>query len=168
MSRNLDNQHGQWDEWFDRDRIIRSLETIQNAIVIALSVGLFCVMLIRLGDLFLSLLVPLKFQNVTSDILFILILIELFRLLIIYLKEQRISIGVSVEVSIVSVLREVIIRGALEISWQQILAICAFLLVLGGLLLIRAWMLQIFSSIEAEEKQFLLEEQVINDEDFLN
>ena len=168
MSRNLDNQHGQWDEWFDRDRIIRSLETIQNAIVIALSVGLFCVMLIRLGDLFLSMLVPLKFQNVTSDILFILILIELFRLLIIYLKEQRISIGVSVEVSIVSVLREVIIRGALEISGQQILAICAFLLVLGGLLLIRAWMLQIFSSIEAEEKQFLLEEQVINDEDFLN
>jgi len=168
MSRNLDNQHGQWDEWFDHDRIIRSLETIQNAIIIALSVGLFCVMLIRLGDLFLSLLVPLKFQNVTSDILFILILIELFRLLIIYLKEQRISIGVSVEVSIVSVLREVIIRGALEISGQQILAICAFLLVLGGLLLIRAWMLQIFSSIEAEEKQFLLEEQVINDEDFLN
>ena len=125
-------------------------------------------MLIRLGDLFLSLLVPLKFQNVTSDILFILILIELFRLLIIYLKEQRISIGVSVEVSIVSVLREVIIRGALEISWQQILAICAFLLVLGGLLLIRAWMLQIFSSIEAEEKRFLLEEEVINDDDFLN
>ena len=125
-------------------------------------------MLIRLGDLFLSLLVPLKFQNVTSDILFILILIELFRLLIIYLKEQRISIGVSVEVSIVSVLREIIIRGALEISWQQILAICAFLLVLGLLLLIRAWMLQIFSSIEAEEKRFLLEDQVINDDDFLN
>lgn len=168
MSRNLDNQHGQWDKWFERDRIIRSLETIQNAIVIALSVALFCVMLIRLGDLFLSLLVPLKFQNVTSDILFILILIELFRLLIIYLKEQRISIGVSVEVSIVSVLREVIIRGALEISWQQILAICAFLLVLGGLLLIRAWMLQIFSSIEAEENRFLLEDEVINDEDFLN
>ncbi len=88
-------------------------------------------------------------------------MIELFRLLIIYLKEQRISIGVSVEVSIVSVLREVIIRGALEISPQQILAVCAFLLVLGGLLLIRAWMAQIFSTIEVDKKQDLLDEEVI-------
>ncbi len=94
----------------------------------------------------LSLLVPLKFQNVTSDILFILILVELFRLLIIYLQEQRISVGVAVEVSNVSVLREVIIRGVLEIPWQQILAICAFLLVLAALLLTRAWMAQIFNT----------------------
>lgn len=151
MSRNSVNQYSQWNEWFERQKIITSLETIQNAIVIALSIALFCVMLIRLSDLFLSLLIPLKFQNVTSDILFILILIELFRLLIIYLKEQRISIGVSVEVSIVSVLREVIIRDALEIEWQQILAICALLLVLGVLLLIRAWMARIFNTIEIEK-----------------
>ena len=122
-------------------------------------------MVLRLGDLFLSLFVPLRFQNVTSDILFILILIELFRLLIIYLKEQRISIGVSVEVSIVSVLREVIIRGALEISWHQILAVCAFLLVLGGLLLIRAWMAQIFSTIEVDKKQVIQDEEVIKEDD---
>lgn len=51
---------------------------------------------------------------------------------------------------------------------KYLLAICAFLLVLGELLLIRAWMLQIFSSIEADEKRFLLEDQLINDEDFLN
>ena len=151
MSRNSNSQSSPWNKLFERKRIINSLETIQNAIVIALSIALFCVMLIRLSDLFLSLLIPLKFQNVTSDILFILILIELFRLLIIYLKEQQISIGVSVEVSIVSVLREVIIRGALEIEWQQILAICAFLLVLGGLLLIRAWMARIFNTIEIEK-----------------
>ena len=65
-------------------------------------------MVIRLGEIFLSLLEPLKFQNVTSDLLFILILVEIFRLLIIYLQEQRVSVGVAVEVSIVSVLREVI------------------------------------------------------------
>lgn len=96
--------------------------------------------------------------------MFILILIELFRLLIIYLKEQRISIGVSVEVSIVSVLREVIIRGALEIPWQQILAVCAFLIVLGGLLLIRAWITKIFSTIEVEKKR-LLDAEVLKEED---
>ncbi|RUT09526.1 hypothetical protein DSM106972_000200 [Dulcicalothrix desertica PCC 7102] len=78
-------------------------------------------MVIRLYDLFSSLIVPIKFQNITSDILFILILVELFKLLIIYLREQRISVGVAVEVKIVSVLREIIIRGALEIPWHKII-----------------------------------------------
>lgn len=153
------DQHRQWQSWFKRERIVHNLETIQNLIVVMLSIALFCVMVIRLGDLFLSLLVPLKFQDVTSDILFILILVELFRLLIIYLQEQRISVGVAVEVSIVSVLREVIIRGALEISWQQILAISTFLLVLGGLLLTRAWMARIFNTIETETNQAVVDNQ---------
>jgi len=113
-------------------------------------------MVIRLGEIFLSLLEPLRFQNVTSDILFILILVELFRLLIIYLQEQRISVGVAVEVSIVSVLREVIIREVLEIPWQQILAVCAFLLVLAVLLLTRAWMASIFSKISSEKNKALV------------
>lgn len=98
------DQHWQWRKWFERERIVHYLETIQNLIVVCLSIALFCVVVIRLRNLFLSLLVPLKFQGVTSDILFILILVELFRLLIIYLQEQRISVGVAVEVSIVSVL----------------------------------------------------------------
>lgn len=158
------DQQRQWREWFKQERIVNILETTQNLIVVVLSIGLFCAMVIRLGDLFFSLLVPLKFQNVTSDILFILILVELFRLLIIYLREQRISVGVAVEVSIVSVLREVIIRGALEISWQQILAICAFLLVLAALLLTRAWMAQIFNTINAQKNSALVDEQVFNDD----
>jgi uncharacterized membrane protein (DUF373 family) len=116
-------------------------------------------MVIRLGEIFLSLLEPLRFQNVTSDILFILILVELFRLLIIYLQEQRISVGVAVEVSIVSVLREVIIREVLEIPWQQILAVCAFLLVLAVLLLTRAWMARIFSTISPEKNKVLVDDQ---------
>ncbi|HEY9847551.1 MAG TPA: phosphate-starvation-inducible PsiE family protein, partial [Candidatus Caenarcaniphilales bacterium] len=106
----------------------------------------------------------LRFPSVTSDILFILILVEIFRLLIIYLQEQRISVGVAVEVSIVSVLREVIIREALEIPWQQILAICAFLLVLAVLLLTRAWMAQIFNTIEAEKHQVLAEDPKLMEE----
>lgn len=154
MSANSESQHVQREEWFDPKRIVNTLETIQNIIVVVLSFGLFCVMVIRLGDLFLSLLVPVKFQNVTSDILFILILIELFRLLIIYLQQQRISVGVAVEVSIVSILREIIILEALEIPWQQILSTCALLLVLGGLLLTRAWIARIFNKISAEKSIF--------------
>jgi len=87
--------------------------------------------------MFKALLPPLNFSDVTSDILFLLILVELFRLMIIYLQEHEISIGVAVEVSIVSVLREIIVRGVLETAASEVLASCAFLATLGLLLLIR-------------------------------
>jgi len=87
---------------------------------------------------------------VTSDILFLLILVELFRLLVIYLQEQRVSIRVAVEVSIVSVLREVIVGGVLETDWSQILSACAFLLVMGVLLIIRVWIPPTFRGIDPD------------------
>jgi uncharacterized membrane protein (DUF373 family) len=131
-----------WEAWITRDQIVPRLEKFQDFIVISLCIGLFCAMLIRLGEMYLSLLDPLNFKVITSDILFILILVELFRLLIVYLKEQRVSVGAAVEVSLVSVLREVIIQGVLEISVDQLFGVCAFLGVLGGLLLIQAWAFQ--------------------------
>jgi len=63
-------------------------------------------------------------------------------MLIIYLQNNAFLWGVAVEVSIVSVLREVIIE-VLEIPWQQ-MAVCAFLLVLGRYYA-RAWMARIFN-----------------------
>jgi uncharacterized membrane protein (DUF373 family) len=97
------------------DRVVLVLEAVQDFIIISLCVGLFSVMVLQLRAMFLSLLPPLNFQVVTADILFVLILVELFRLLIIYLQEQRVSIAVAIEVAIVSVLREVIVKGVLEI-----------------------------------------------------
>ncbi|GAB4216454.1 MAG: hypothetical protein OHK0012_18780 [Synechococcales cyanobacterium] len=135
-----------------RFRVVRFLEFVQDLIVISLCIGLFSFMLIELRDMFLSLLPPLNFRIVTSDILFLLILVELFRLLIIYLQEQRISIGVAVEVSIVSVLREVIVHGVLEAAWLQIMAACAFLMVLGGLLVVRVWLPPTFEGIDPEKR----------------
>jgi len=114
-----------------RYRIVHTLELVQDAIAISLCIGLFCVMVLQLKEIFLSLITTLRFHEITADILFILILVELFRLLIIYLQEQRVSIGVSVEVTIVSVLREVIVKGLLEVEWKQVLATCAFLVALA-------------------------------------
>jgi uncharacterized membrane protein (DUF373 family) len=108
-------------------------------------------MIIQLREMVLSLLPPLDFPNVTSDILFLLILVELFRLLIIYLKEHRVSIGVAVEVSIVSVLREIIVRGVLETPWIQVLVTCVFLLALGALLIIRVWLPPTFEGVDPEQ-----------------
>jgi uncharacterized membrane protein (DUF373 family) len=136
-----------------RDRVVRTLETVQDLLVISLCVGLFCLMVIQIRDMFLSLLPPLNFQVVTADILFLLILVELFRLLIIYLQEHRVSIGVAVEVAIVSVLREVIVRGVLETPWPQVLAVCGFLLVMGILLVVRVWLPPTFDGIDPQKRQ---------------
>lgn len=138
--------------WLNKNHIVRGLETIQDLFIICLCIALFSLMAIQLRAMFYELLPPLNFQTVTSDILFLLILVELFRLLIIYLQEQRVSIGVAVEVSIVSVLREAIVRGILETPWDRILSACAFLLVLGALLIVRAWLPPTFNGIDPEKR----------------
>lgn len=143
---------GHWLESLYSGSVIRLLEAIQDLIVISLCIGLFSFMVMQLREMVLSLLPPLELQNVTSDILFLLILVELFRLLVIYLQEHRVSIGVAVEVSIVSVLREIIVRGILETPWPQILATCSFLLVLSVLLIVRVWMPPTFDGIDPEEQ----------------
>ncbi|HHP7245443.1 MAG TPA: phosphate-starvation-inducible PsiE family protein [Elainellaceae cyanobacterium] len=140
-----------WYRWLSNNYVIRLLETVQDLIIICLCIGFFSFMVIQLREMVLSLLPPLDFPNVTSDILFLLILVELFRLLIIYLKEHRVSIGVAVEVSIVSVLREMIVRGVLETPWVQVLATCIFLLTLGTLLVIRVWLPPTFDGIDPEQ-----------------
>lgn len=152
MNQPLKNPLSYWYETFNRSLIVRSLETVQDLIVISLCIGLFSVMVIQLRGIFFLMLPPINFHAVTADILFLLILVELFRLLIIYLQEQRVSIGVAVEVSIVSVLREVIVRGVLEVPWSQILAACAFLLVLAALLVVRVWIPPTFKGIDPEKR----------------
>lgn len=151
-------------KWLTRSRLVRCLETVQDLIVISLCIGLFSVMAIQLRAMFFSLLPPLNFKAVTSDILFLLILVELFRLLIIYLQEQRVSIGVAVEVSIVSVLREVIVRGVLEAHWSQILSACAFLMVMAVLLVVRVWLPPTFEGVDPERYFSLKNKEVATDE----
>ena len=140
------------ESWLNLGRIVQALELIQDLIVISLCIGLFSFMVLQIKTMFLSLLPPIHFHVVMADILSLLILVELFRLLIIYLQEQRVSIGVAVEVSIVSVLREIIVNGVLEIKFMQVLAACAFLLVLGLLLIIRVWLPPTFERIDPEQE----------------
>jgi uncharacterized membrane protein (DUF373 family) len=137
---------------WNRARIVALLESVQDLIVISLCIGLFCVMMIQIQAMFMELLPPLHFREVTADILFLLILVELFRLLIIYLQEQRVSIGVAVEVAIVSVLREVIVRGVLEVHWTQVLSTCAFLMVMAVLLIVRVWLPPTFQGVDPERQ----------------
>ena len=138
MNKRLKSRFLLCDRWLDRRAIVRNMEAFQDIIVILLCLGLFAVMLMQLLGIFTVLSQSSDYKQVTAKILFILILVELFRLLIVYLQEHSISVGVAVEVTIVSVLREVIVHGALDISEIKTASICGLLLILGGLLLICA------------------------------
>lgn len=122
--------------WINRQRIVRQMEFFQDLIVIILCLGLFAIMVIQLGEIFSDLMHPLDYKQLTAKILFVLILVELFRLLILYLEQHSIAVGVAVEVAIVSTLREVIVEGVLELTWIQAASICGLLLILGALLLV--------------------------------
>jgi len=112
-------------------RVVQVLEMIQDLIVISLCIGLFSFMVLEVREMFMSLLPPIQFR---------------------ILQEKRVSIGVAVEVSIVSVLRELIVRGVLETNWTQVLAACAFLIVLGTLMVLRVWLPPTFEGIDPEQK----------------
>ena len=118
-----------------RNRMLRKyLELVQDVIVLGLCAALFMAMLIKVVHLGKSLLTGTDFSAFISDILFVLVLIELFRLLVIYLEEHRVSVATMVEVGIVATLREVMLKGAMEVDWRQMLVLCAFILTLGVVL----------------------------------
>ncbi|MEM1366910.1 MAG: phosphate-starvation-inducible PsiE family protein [Cyanobacteria bacterium P01_H01_bin.15] len=122
--------------------VLRNLEIFQDILVIGLCLGLLLEMLVLLVSIFVNIFDSLNnppgfnFKTITSNILFVLILVELFRLLMVYLEARQISVGVAVEIAIVSVLRETIVHGVLETPLPEITAVCAFLAIMGLLLVV--------------------------------
>ena len=96
-------------------------------------------MVLLLVSLFSHLQAQPDFRQTISDMLFLLILVELFRLMMVYLEGHHISIGVAVEVTLVSVLREVIVEGIIHMTWEQIAGVCAFIVSVSLLLFVEAF-----------------------------
>jgi uncharacterized membrane protein (DUF373 family) len=112
----------------------RFLEAAQDILVVELVLVLFGLMVRTLLILLSHLFGPaLDFRVVIADVLFMLVIVELMRLLVVYLEEHRVAVDLR-ELGIVAALREVVLRGVLELGWAQVLAISAFLLTLGALL----------------------------------
>ena len=82
----------------------------------------------------MALLEEASTSQLLSEIVLVLILAELYRLLIFYLRDHRISVALTIEVALVSTLREVMLKGAHEFEGLRLLGISLLLVVLGGLL----------------------------------
>ena len=77
----VQHHHGESSGLVGRNRTLRKyLEIVQDIIVLGLCMALFIAMLVKLFHLGRSLLVGTDFSVVIADILFILVLIELFRI----------------------------------------------------------------------------------------
>jgi uncharacterized membrane protein (DUF373 family) len=119
----------------------RAMENAQDVVVVLLMVLLLVLSLRSLWNLGRAVFAgPALPSEVLSEIIFILILTELYRLLIFYLREHRISVALAVEVALVSTLREVMLKGAHEFEWLRLLGLSLLLVVLGGLLALERWM----------------------------
>ena len=113
----------------------RFIEPAQDILVLGLGIALLGLMLRTLIELFSELTLPgLEFREVIAEVLFVLVMIEMLRLLIVYLQEHRVAVDFMVELGIVSTLREFVLLGIVELSWTQILALSVFILALGVLL----------------------------------
>jgi uncharacterized membrane protein (DUF373 family) len=111
------------------------LEPAQDLLVLGIGLALFALMARTLVRLFQEVLTPtLDFRVVIAEVLFMLVMVEVVRLLIIYLQEHRVAVDFMVELGIVATLREIVLRGVVELDWRQVAALSIFLLALGALL----------------------------------
>ncbi len=112
----------------------RGFELAQDAIVAALCVIVLGVMVYSVWVVarlaFVEVRPPLE---VLSQIVLVLVEVDLFRSLIYYLREHRVSVSLMLEVAIVSELREVILHPPGAFS-TAVFGNAALLLVLGALL----------------------------------
>lgn len=92
----------------------RLLEPAQDLLVLGIGLALFGLMVRTLIWLFRAIIVRgnLDYRGVIAQVLFMLVMVEVVRLVIIYLEEHRIAVD----------------------SWQQVIALTALLLALGALL----------------------------------
>jgi uncharacterized membrane protein (DUF373 family) len=111
------------------------LEPAQDILVLAIGLALFGLMLRTIAWLILQIFKPtLDFRQVIAEVLFMLVMVEVVRLVISYLKEHRVAVDFMVELGIVATLREIVLRGVTDLAWQQLLALTMFVLALGALL----------------------------------
>ena len=115
-------------------RLLGWLEVAQDLVLLGLVLGLYVLMAWQLTAMWRHLHQAIDVRAVLTDILYVLILVELFRVVMHYLRERHVAVGTMVEIAIISVLREIILRGPLEAPWPQLLVATALLAVLGMLL----------------------------------
>ncbi len=108
-----------------------SLEFLEDIIIFVLTILLFVLSIFALNDIAVSLFKEkIKFYDLIPKFLYIFILTELFRLMIVYLKERRVDTSLIVKTTLIAILREVIIKAP-HFTINEYLGVSVLLAVLG-------------------------------------
>jgi len=105
--------------------------------------------------MFNEFLEPFNFQYIASELIYILVLVEIYRLLIIYIREHRIAVDIMIEVGIVSILREIILHGVLDID--------PFILIAIAFLMISLTLLLRYGAVRKDEKEAEVHHNVLSE-----
>lgn len=112
----------------------RYVELIMDIIIVSLIAVIFVLVSKTIFLMAKSLLNETNITYIISEIMFIFILMETTRLLIIYLEYHRVAIDTMVEIVIVSILREILLKGILHIEPLLLAGVALIIVVLGMLL----------------------------------
>lgn len=112
----------------------RYVEFTMDMILVGLILVSFILIVKTIYLLGLSVYNKTNIAHVISEIMFIFILTDTVRLLIVYLESHRVALDVMVEIAIVVVIREIILTGFLHIQPIMIVVASIFIISLGALL----------------------------------
>jgi uncharacterized membrane protein (DUF373 family) len=108
-------------------------ELFEDIIIVLLTVLLFILSINALYDIVLALFSEkYSFIEIIPKFLYIFILTELFRLMIVYLTERRVDTSLIVKTTLIAVLREIVIKAP-HLKFYDYLGISILLIVLGSM-----------------------------------
>jgi uncharacterized membrane protein (DUF373 family) len=110
------------------------IEITMDLILVGLMLVTFVFIIKTIYLLGLDIYSETDIPHVISEFLFIFILIELVRILVVYIEFHHVSVDIMVELSIVAILREIMLKGAVELETIKIAGISLLIAVLGLLL----------------------------------
>jgi uncharacterized membrane protein (DUF373 family) len=116
-------------------KITKTLDIALHAMIITLILALFLTILYKLYFIFFVHMPIGDISLVVDNILFALILVELFTILYSYLTEHYIKVERVIEVGIISIVREIIFK-LFELDVDKIYSVAVILVALGALLFI--------------------------------
>ena len=110
------------------------MELLQDAVVVLLNVTLFGMGFMFLYRVWREIIALGNLQESLSNIIFVVITIELYRLLVHYLRYHKVDLNILVEVGVSVIIQKVVLVGVDEFTMQQLVGISLILVSLGAIL----------------------------------
>lgn len=116
------------------DRGSRLMELFQDVVVVLLNVTLLGMGFVFLYRVWAEIVTFGDLQEGLSNIIFVVITIELYRLSVHYLRYHRVSLNILIKVGVSAIIQKMILVGVDEFTMQQLIGISLILVALGAIL----------------------------------